>query len=250
MKKKKNIIRSILIIVALIVFISSAALIIKTYIPKKNKFVQYIKTPLNNISSNSLHDNPIDFSALKAQNSDVCAFIMVDGTNISNPILQSGENTNEDFYLTHDINKAENRGGAIYIQKDTSLNFEDKITVVYGHNMRNSSMFGSLDNFRKSDFFDKYKNIIVVLPNCILKYEIFSAFLHTDEHIVTNYAENDDTATQRFIELCKSPTKYIKNLRNTEVTADDKLLVLSTCYGAEDERFLVVAKLCEKIITK
>ena len=114
---------------------------------------------------------PIDFASLQAQNPDVYAWITVPGTNIDYPILQSdGYNS---YYLDHTLNGESSPEGSIFTENYNSKDFEDPNTVIYGHNMKNGSMFQNLHNYQDRDFFDNNRDVIIYTPDAIRHYKIF-----------------------------------------------------------------------------
>ncbi len=254
-EKKKIDIKLILLIIFVIVFLVSAVILVINLIPPKNKEAKEYKKQVSSTAlQEELPDNPIDFTLLTNQNSDVCGWITVDGTSVDYPILMSGIEKEEDYYIDHDIDCNTKKAGSIYIQRINSNDFSDFNTVVYGHNMANGSMFGTLKKFRNKNFFNENRNIYVYTPGHILKYEIISAFIHDDRHILHYYDSITEEGRQSFIDLLKNPNTIVKNvLDNIEVsTTDDKLITLSTCTTrtAATERYLVVGKLISDTKTK
>lgn len=202
----------------------------------------------NNISSTSsavLPANPIDFKEIQAKNPDVCAWIQVDGIDIIDyPILQSAAEADDNYYLNHDINHVEKLAGSIYIQKLNSKDFDDPNTLIYGHNMLNGTMFGQLKKFRNKEFFNENRNIYIYTPGHILKYEIISAFIYDDRHIINSFNFDLETSRMQFFDECTNPTSFTKQvLDGATLDADDKIITLSTCTSNDSERYLVVGKL-------
>lgn len=107
--------------------------------------------------SKSKVDIPIDFAALKEKNPDVYAWISIPGTAIDYPVLQR-ENDNT-YYLDHTIDHEEKTEGAIFTENYNNTDFEDPNTVIYGHDMRNGSMFKGLLDYRDKTFFDQNKEV-------------------------------------------------------------------------------------------
>lgn len=253
---KKNLALSIALCIALLIFLGSAIALIIRFIPEKNSYEKYTKSgsvpkiemPVN---TNEKPENPIDFASLKAQNEDVCAWITVDGTNINYPILRSGADKAEDFYLNHDLAGEKKTAGSIYIQRLNSADFSDSNTVIYGHNMLNGSMFASLKGFRDAEFFNQNRYMYVYTPQHARKYEIVSAFLYDDRHILNSFNCNMAEGMQAWIDTVKAPQTTVRNiLSDAELTLDDKLITLSTCTSKSKERYLVVGRLTEDILTK
>lgn len=253
---KKNLIWTIALLLAATLFIISAVMLIVHLMPRENKYEQYINVqqiPENNepTPDNEPPDNPVDFKALKEQNPDVCAWITVEGTAINYPVLRSGSDKEDDFYLNHNLNAEKKVEGSIYIQRLNSGDFSDSNTVVYGHNMLNGSMFASLKKFRDREFFDNNRTIYVYTPEKILKYNIVSAFVYDDRHIINSYNFYIAQGMQAYIDMILNPPSEVKNIREgTELTLEDKLITLSTCTSKKKERYLVIGQLVEEINTK
>ena len=191
-----------------------------------------------------LPENPINFTEIQQKNPDVCAWIQVDGTIIDYPILQSTPQADDNFYLDHDINGEKKRAGSIYIQKLNHDDFSDPNTVIYGHNMLNGTMFGQLKKFKGKEFFDQNRYIYVYTPGHILKYEIISAFVYDDRHILNSFNFNVDSECKEFFGTCVNPQSLTKQVTDdAELTIFDKIITLSTCTSNDAERYLVVGKL-------
>ena len=252
---KKNIIWTIALLVAAALFITSATMIIVHLAPENtkqyDKYIKEVPKKIEQVPSGEPVENPIDFAALKQQNPDVCGWITVEGTNINYPVLRSGPDKEDDFYLDHDLTANKKTAGSIYIQRLNSSDFSDSNTVVYGHNMLNGSMFASLKKFRDKGFFDKNSVIYVYTPEKILKYNIVSAFLYDDRHIINSFNFYIAQGMQAYIDTVMNPPTEVKNIREgAEVTLEDTLITLSTCTSKKKERFLVVGCLTEEIKTK
>ena len=191
-----------------------------------------------------LPDNPIDFAALKAKNPDTVAWIKIPGTIIDYPVMRSGPDREENFYLNHNSEGKPHRAGAIYMQKLNDAELSDPNTVLYGHDMANGSMFSWLHQFRKKDFFDKNRTITVYTPGHILTYEIYSAFVYDNRHILNSFdfSNKDDYAA--FLRQTLNPTSMRKQVREgVSVTTNARIITLSTCTGISSQRYLVVGVL-------
>lgn len=186
---------------------------------------------------------PIDFESLQKRNPDVYAWITVPGTQIDYPILQR-ENDNA-YYLTHTIDHEEKTEGAIFTENYNSIDFEDPNTVIYGHDMKNGTMFRSLLEYQDREFFEENKEIIIYTPDAIRHYEIFAAYPYDNRHILRSFNLNDKNIFKIYLESIFS----VRNMNSCidtsmEVDTDDKIVTLSTCYGSRrDQRYLVQAVL-------
>lgn len=186
---------------------------------------------------------PIDFAALQEQNPDVYAWIQIQDTNIDYPVLQKeGDNG---YYLNHTIDGEEKTEGSIFTEDYNSTDFEDSNTVIYGHDMKNGSMFQNLLNYQDKEFFDNHKEVIIYTPDAIRHYQVFAAYLYDDRHIMQSFDFNIKSVYQAYLDSIFSIRDMNAQIdTSTEVSADDKIITLSTCYGNQsDKRFIVQAVL-------
>lgn len=167
----------------------------------------------------------IDFDKLLEMNEDTIGWIRFNQNKVDYPIVQTIDN---DYYLTHSFNKKKSSYGAIFMDyRNTSLN--DKNVVLFGHAIKNS-MFGTLSDVFKKDFFDNNSRIIEIinLNNDHYYYEIFSYYVIEKEEFYIKTFFSDETEFQDFISTIQK--RSYKNF-NTSVTTTDKILTLSTCNG-------------------
>lgn len=200
-----------------------------------------------------LPDNPVDFAALQAEHPDVVAWIQVPDTNINYAVMQSGADTAEDFYLTHNEAGEKKRSGSIYIQKYNHADFSDPNTILYGHNMANGSMFANVHKFKKKDFFNSHEYLYVYLPGHVLTYRIYSLFTHNPRHLLWAYDFETEEGIQRFIDKTLNPNTSTRRVREgVSPTTADRLITLSTCVDGSDDtdRLLLVAVLESDTLTK
>lgn len=188
-------------------------------------------------------DIPVDFESLQAYNPDIYAWITIPGTAVDYPIVQRpGDNS---YYLTHNTDGEESAEGAIFTEDYNSKDFTDPNTVIYGHNMRNGSMFRSLHDYMDRSFFDENREVLIYMPDKILHYEIFAAYLYDSRHLLLNFDFDDPEVFARYLDDIKSIRDMSSFVDNSiEVTAEDKIITMSTCYkGMNDRRYLVQAVL-------
>lgn len=183
-------------------------------------------------------ETPVDFKELKKINSDIYAWIEIPGTVVNYPILQS--ETDNAYYLNHTVEGKKSAYGSIYTEDYNSKDFSDFTTVVYGHNMKNGTMFGQLKKFRDNNFFEKNRYIFVYTPGRILKYEIFGAYTWSNEHILLS--NNFETKANRRVYIDKIFSIRDMNSRiksDIKVTEKDKIITLSTCMNNDAKRLLI-----------
>ena len=180
----------------------------------------------------------IDFDALKQVNGDIIGWILFDNNGISYPILQGKDN---EKYLYRLADGTKSKAGSIFMDAACSPDFSDAHTIIYGHNMKNLSMFGKLKWYRtKRGYYENNRYFTIYTPDRVLRYEIFSWYEANADDMVYQVGFQPDGFFLTFIE------KMVKrSSRNTGVTVDenDKIVTLSTC-SANGKRFVVHGKLC------
>lgn len=193
-----------------------------------------------------LVETQYDFEALKEINPDVYAWICVPGTSVDYPVLQS-ETDNK--YLDTNIDGSSGYPGCIYSNVCNSKEFDDFITVLYGHNMKDGGMFASLHSFGEADFFQGFETYTVETPKERLVYSVYAAVNYNDKLIPAYYDVKSKDGRDAFLEsleACKGNSKTHFS-ESVEITDEDKVLVLSVCISGQDERrFLIVSKLEER----
>ncbi len=183
-------------------------------------------------------ENPVNLAELSAMNPDIYAWIYIPDTNVNYPVAQSDEDDN--FYLEHDVYKNYSFPGTIYSQACNSLSFNDRVTVLYGHNMLNGSMFATLHNFSDETFFNEHPYFYIYTADRKLTYEVVSAFEYDSRHIMNSFDFKDDAVFQEWLDEAKSPRSVNSNVRDSvNLSLDSKLVVLSTCLNYGDGRYLV-----------
>ena len=186
---------------------------------------------------------PVDFKALKERNPDVYAWITVPGTQIDYPILQSADDNS--YYLTHTIDGEEKAEGAIFTENYNHTDMEDVNTVIYGHDMKNGTMFQNLLNYQDRAFFDENREVVIYTPDAIRHYDIFAAYLYDDRHLLQSFNFNNRDIYRQYLDSIFS----IRDMNacidtSVKVDTDDKIITLSTCYSSQpDKRYLVQAVL-------
>lgn len=182
----------------------------------------------------------VDINKLKTFNPDTIGFIKVMGTNINYPFVQTIDN---DYYLNRSYDKTYNNAGWIFLDYRNN-EFNDKNTIIYGHGRINGTMFGSLKDTLKSSWQNNKDNYIIKIStekeNSI--WQIFSVYkiATTSDYLQTTFSDNE---FESFISLIKGRSSY--NFE-TNVTNEDKVLTLSTCYN-DNDKMVVHAKLIKYV---
>ena len=180
----------------------------------------------------------VDFEKLKEKNSDIVAWLKVNGTNIETTVVKT---TNNYYYLTHNFNKEYNSAGWIFADYKNKVDGTDKNLVIYGHNMRDDSMFGSLKWVINEDWYNNEDNkyITLITENETQVYEVFSVYRieKEDYYIQTNF----DTEKE-FNTFAQTIKKRSKKVFNVDVNKEDNILTLSTCANNNKYRVVLHAK--------
>lgn len=195
--------------------------------------------------------NPIDFKSLKKTNKEAFAWIRIPDTNINYPILQSEKS--DDYYLHRDIYGNNKYAGSLYIEYCNDTDLTDRVTVVYGHNMQNGSMFANLHKFENPSFFKKHRYFYVYTPDKKLTYEVVSSYNYSTKHIMNSYNFTENKVFKDYLKYIQNPRTPVKNVRkklNHKLTTDDRIITLSTCLNIGDGRYLLQGVLVKDEFTR
>ena len=193
------------------------------------------------IGDSSDNDDKINISELILKNSDTVGWINVNGTNINYPFVKY---TNNKFYLNHSFNKSKNSAGWIFMDYRNSKDISDKNTIIYGHAMLNETMFGSLKNTIKKSWYEDKSNhyITIYTEKEKIIWQIFSIYYIEKDSFYLQTEFDDKDTFKEFINIIykRSKIKF-----DADISSDDKILTLSTCYS-KNKRLVVHAKLIKK----
>lgn len=235
-KKLFNVVMRIIELIFLILLVYSSINIFKWYNNnKENKQIinEIAESVTINEDTNEEKKYKINFEELKQKNSDTVAWLKVENTNIEFPIVQANNNS---YYLTHNFDKKYNVAGWIFADYKNKLDGTDRNIVVYGHNMRNNSMFGSLKDVITEEWYNNEENkyITFVTENDYQTYQVFSVYqIKTEDYYIqTEFKSNE------FQEFIDTITKRSKKDFGINVSKEDTILTLSTC--ANNNKYRVV----------
>lgn len=188
-------------------------------------------------NENQNNEHKVDFEKLKKQNKDIVAWLKVNNTQINYPIVQSKDNS---YYINHNFNKEYNQAGWPFMDYKNKLDGTDKNIVIYGHNMKNNSMFGSLPDVLSKKWYNNEDNYIIdlVTEEKEYKYQVFSVYkIENEEYYIKTKFESDEFS--QFIKIIKG--RSYKNFK-VDITKEDVILTLSTCGATNDYRIVLHAK--------
>lgn len=188
-------------------------------------------------------ENPIDFEELTAINPDLYAWIRIPNTMIDYPIAQ--REGDDSYYLHHDMYGQPRFAGCIYTEDCNSKDFQDPNTLIYGHNMKNKTMFQNLHLFSDPTFFEANPYVYIYTPEGVLVYKIFAAYIYDDRHIMNSFDFDDEAVFEAYINDIFNVRSMNKNIReDVEVGVDDHIITMETCIGGQtNSRYLVQAVL-------
>ena len=185
--------------------------------------------------------SPIDWQKLWDINPDVIAWIEIPGTRVAYPILQHPYDNF--YYLDYTIDHRLTLPGSIYVFSNVKKDFSDYNVVIYGHNMIDESMFGSLKNYRYLSHMESYPALDIYTPDGEYHYTIFGAVVYDDKLISDSYDSTWEPDREAFLNSLYD-TIYAGSVfrEDVEVTPEDHIVTLSTCIaGAPNNRLLIVA---------
>ena len=201
------------------------------------------------VSAASEYVSPIDFEKAREENRDIYAWIKIPGLPVDYPVLRKPGD--DDYYLRRNLQGKYSVAGCLYTQaKYNGDDFSDRVTIIYGHNMTNGSMFGMLeDTYSNPEDFEKYSDIRVYLPKQEKHYRVVAAVPYSDLHIMEQFGrfeiDEDVLNFEKFI--CDSKETGAVYNRQWAPNRKDKLLILATCQkGNYKRRYIIVAKLIDE----
>lgn len=182
--------------------------------------------------------NSANEEELKSINSDYKMWIQIENTNINYPVVQSSDN---DYYLKHNFRKESNISGTVFVESANDID-NDKNIILYGHNMRNGTMFNNITNYKEESFFNEDNKISIIMNNTLYEYEVFSVYVKnvSEVNLAIGFANEDEFINYAYNEADESLYK-----KDVDFSAEDNLITLVTCsYEFTDARTIVVARRC------
>lgn len=209
---------------------------------------QVAKSAYTNISEKTAKVDPkqftgvVDWKALKKVNPDVQGWLYQKGTVINYPVVQGTDN---DTYLHTRFDKQWSGGGTLFVDCRMEKDFKDFNSIIYGHHMKDGSMFRSIRGYTKEDgYYDKHKTLELATPHGNYHLVVFSAFITkaTDED--TYKMTYDEAEKQAYIDRAWERSELPITRDSVDVTKNDRLVTLSTCaYDYEEARYIVMCKM-------
>ena len=230
----KRMINNILLIICIFIFCISTWKLYGYYRSYKKAKDTYSKIAKENVKI-SKNERKIDFKKLKSQNQDIAGWIYIRGTTIDYPIVQGKDN---EEYLHQDFNKKKSSSGTIFLDNNCKKDFTSDNNIIYGHHMKNGTMFAQLLKFREKSFLKKHNEIMIFTPDRTIHLKVISAYAQKAQNKIPVTFAND-----------KQKKAYIKKIESmseqtikTSRINDSHIYTFVTCsYEGEDKRTYVHA---------
>lgn len=230
----KRMINNILLIICIFIFCISTWKLYGYYRSYKKAKDTYSKIAKENVKI-SKNERKIDFKKLKSQNQDIVGWIYIRGTTIDYPIVQGKDN---EEYLHQDFNKKKSSSGTIFLDNNCKKDFTSDNNIIYGHHMKNGTMFAQLLKFREKSFLKKHNEIMIFTPDRTIHLKVISAYAQKAQNKIPVTFAND-----------KQKKAYIKKIESmseqtikTSRINDSHIYTFVTCsYEGEDNRTYVHA---------
>jgi len=183
------------------------------------------------------------FKDLLTVNKNIVGWISADGTKLNNPILQA---ENNDFYLNHNFKDRESRAGSVFMDYRNNVQDLNQNTILYGHAMKNNTMFGSLKNYLNQQYANEHPTIYLDTLYEGYDIEVFAAYETTIDFY---YIETEFTSNDTFLKFIAEIQTRSAIEMDVEIGPEDKILTLSTCKDSvmsDDHRFVIQGKLVKR----
>lgn len=257
-KRRSRVIRTVVFVIALAVFLISAWQLLSIFLEYKRGSDEYdslasqaeqlletAQAEEENPGENQAEENPSTgpwtqfHSTMLAQNEDYVGWIIIEDTKINYPIVQFSDNS---WYLNHTFEGQENSSGALFEDCGIPEKMEGKNVIVYGHNMKNGSMFANLKKFREDDFYESHKTFQVYTETGFYTYEIFAVCVVSPDSDAYTLSFADDAAFLSYVEQMQAQSIMDTGV---QVQAEDRIITLSTCVNNNRDRLIVQARRLE-----
>ena len=187
-------------------------------------------------------DVKVEFDKLKAENLDVIGWIRFDNQDelgINYPILYSGDNQK---YLRTDLHGNSHIAGCIFLEGLNKSDFSDYYNIIYGHNMKNNTMFGSLPKYSKQEYYEEHSVLYLLTPKQNYKVKLIAGYVTPSDSKVYEFEKTKEERSG----LLKTALDNSLFTSGTTVSDEDRLLTLSTCsYEYDNARFVLMGILKE-----
>ena len=237
----KKAIKNIILIILIITFLFSAYKVVRYLVEAKinkklnNDLIDKAITIIENNEESEDGENnvpfTVDFEKLKQENNDIVGWIYSENTPINYTVVQSKDNN---YYLRRLVTGEYNTAGSLFMDYRNNPNIEDSNTIIYGHNMKNATMFGTLQKYRNQEYYDNHKIMYYFTPEKNYIVRLFAGFTESVESSLYQLGN----INQKNIEQLYKKSNFKSDVT---VAEENKFLTLSTCaYEYDGARYIVV----------
>ena len=186
-------------------------------------------------------DSGINLKAKQKKNKDIAAWIEIEGLDLSEAVMcRDGDN---EYYLNRNNNGKKSSNGSLYIEDYNSTDFTDRVTVIYGHNMRSGAMFGNLQEcFSNKKKFEKYPTFTIHTTEGEFEYKVFAAVPFNNKHLLYYNNFSKFSGLQKFLKKVYAVDDSKAHFNtDIEIGENDRIVILATCMdGNGSKRYLVM----------
>lgn len=176
----------------------------------------------------------VNFEDLSEINSDIVGWLYIDNTTINYPIVQGEDNS---YYLKHLFDKNYSSSGCIFLDCNNSFDFSDYNNVIYGHHMKNGTMFSSLTDYKDQEYYNAHPQAILLTPNQNYIIDIFAGYVASTNDNAWRISFDSGNEYAEWIAKIKGRSCFISNI---DPSASDKIITFSTCsYEFDNARFIL-----------
>ena len=182
----------------------------------------------------------VDFNALSEINPDIVAWIYIEGTEINYPVVQGADNQ---YYLKHLFNGKWNSSGCIFLDSRNTPDFSDRHSIIYGHHMKNGTMFSGLTEYKKQEFYDAHPTVLLLTPEKNIRIEIFAGYVAGVSDKAWEIALGSDEEFGDWLEAAEERSCFESEIAPA---VTNRVITLSTCsYEFDNARFVLVGRITE-----
>lgn len=179
----------------------------------------------------------VDFAVLQSENPDIVAWIYCEDTPINYPVAQGEDNQ---YYLHRLTDGSYNSSGTIFMDFRNAADFSDHNTLVYGHNMTNDSMFGTLVDYKSQDYFEEHPQLWILTPACAYRVDLFAGFVTASDSGTYTIFETKEELDAHILDCVASSTFSA----DYDLASIERIVTLSTCsYEYNTARYVVVGNM-------
>ena len=229
---------SILEVIFIAIFVFSLVQLVKIGVSyyRGDKIYSEAQSKVEETKDEGVYHFEVDLDEFQKINPDIAGWLKIPDTPIDYPLLQPDDNQ---YYLKHTYDDIYSDFGSIFI--DSYCTMDDQNTVIYGHNTRNDSMFGSLKKYKDSDYFNKHPYVYILYGDTETQYEIVAALTVEITDPAYNFKFYNDKLEEQWINDIYGRAEC--NKPGLKFNGKEKFVTLSTCTSrTKTERFVIVAK--------